>query len=535
MTDDVPSDPTPTTTHNATSAATESTIARPYFLLIGALIIGFLIDMLTYGRPVGVGYALAALIIVGGGLILGYGCGVRPSRAASILMAFLALIGLMIALRASPTMRALNALTGLGLVLLIAAVYVPGHLARLSLSGYALEVSHSSVAALVQPFLHLLIDLPKSRKATGKSPRLLPVFWGLLLAIPLLIVFGAFFYRADAVFAGYVRQLFANISLFEVTTARFIWGLVLSWLALGLIRHAITRQRDTADSLSSARPQGLRLGSSEAMVVLTLLNALFIVFVVIQAVYLFGGTDTLDRTGLTYSEYARRGFFELVVVAGMVLSFILPLNWLVRPVRQRVLTVVNSLHILLIALTLVILGSAWQRMLLYRREYGLTELRFYTTAFMGWLALVLTWLIFTVLIQKTLEANDLGRRQFAFGALIAALALLAGLNLLNPDAFIARTNLARAQASSGPRLDTEYLTRTLSADAVPALLAGMERLSDHCLRADLARGLQDEANDIRREVQAHGWLGTTWGDTRARRSLSAAVATLDSYQQGCPE
>ena len=45
-----------------------------------------------------------------------------------------------------------------------------------------------------------------------------------------------------------------------------------------------------------------------------------------QATYLFGGRDTLEASGLTYAEYARRGFFELLAVAMVVGALVLALE-----------------------------------------------------------------------------------------------------------------------------------------------------------------------------------------------------------------
>ena len=65
------------------------------------------------------------------------------------------------------------------------------------------------------------------------------------------------------------------------------------------------------------RPSRLKLGIVEVTVVLGLLDLLFLVFAVVQLPYLFGGVVQVARLG--YSEYARRGFFELVWVAGLTL------------------------------------------------------------------------------------------------------------------------------------------------------------------------------------------------------------------------
>ena len=53
------------------------------------------------------------------------------------------------------------------------------------------------------------------------------------------------------------------------------------------------------------------------MTILVLVNAVFTGFVALQAAYLFGGLDTMQAIGLSYAEYARRGFFELVAVAAL--------------------------------------------------------------------------------------------------------------------------------------------------------------------------------------------------------------------------
>ena len=113
-------------------------------------------------------------------------------------------------------------------------------------------------------------------------------------------------------------------------------------------------------------------------------------------------------------------------------------------------------------------------MRLYQAEYGLSEQRLYPTAFMGWLAVVFVWFCLTVLRGH--------RERFAFGAMVAGFLLVATLHVINPDALIARTNLARARA--GHIFDARYAAR-LSADAVPELVAGLPDLNpqDRCTLA----------------------------------------------------
>ena len=195
---------------------------------------------------------------------------------------------------------------------------------------------------------------------------------------------------------------------------------------------------------------------------------------------------------------------------------------------------INLLHGGLIALTLLILVSALVRMRLYQQEFGLTELRFYTTAFMVWLGIVLAWLAVTVLRVREPAGDNPGRRRFAFGALIASLALVVALDLINPDALIARTNLARAAAGVGQPLDAEYLAWTLSADAVPTSVAGLAAaVSDPAVQAKLACGLQAQARILTDRAAGTNWRGANWGLGAARRVL--ADTDLAKYAGKCPE
>jgi hypothetical protein len=515
-------------------------VARPGFVLGGCALIGLLMQGLLYGQPPGAGYALAALVVVAGWLALGRGLRLPASRSAAALLGVLLLVSLPVALRASEGLRGLDVMTGVGFTLLIAVVYVPGGLAFFSITDYAAAGVLALFAAFVHPFMLLLNDLPvawRNRPVADAKPSrgpLAPALRGVLLALPLLLVFGALFYGADAVFAGFVRRIFDwHIDLTQIIVRLIVTGM-LAWLAAGLARYAFIQSIDRRAVWALDRSVGLQLGHTETITMLALLNVLFLAFVAIQAVYLFGGADTLARTGVTHSDYARQGFFELVWVAALVLSVVLALDWLARP-RHTLNApdggerLINLLHGLLIALTLVVLASALQRMLLYVAEYGLTDLRFYTTAFMGWLAVVLVWLAATVLPR-----HPLGRRRFALGAFVAGIALLLTLNAINPDALIARTNLSRARGHIGQPLDTGYLANILSGDAIPTVLAELPSLPDRCVRADLAHKLLTRQAMLADAQAGRDWRGANWGESNALRLLNAARNSLNTYAATCP-
>jgi hypothetical protein len=178
-------------------------------------------------------------------------------------------------------------------------------------------------------------------------------------------------------------------------------------------------------------------------------------------------------------------------VSVLVFLLLLAVDYLMRG-TERGSRAVQGLSGALIVLVLVVLASALQRMRLYQREYGLTELRIYATGVILWLGCVFVLLAATVLRGRP--------RAFATGAVVAGFVATFALNVLNPDALIARTNLAR------PHIDVAYVSQ-LSADAVPTLLHRLPTLPPE-VRRPIAAAL------LLRSERSDGWLA--WNVSRSR-------------------
>jgi hypothetical protein len=229
--------------------------------------------------------------------------------------------------------------------------------------------------------------------------------------------------------------------------------------------------------------------------------------------YLFGGAERVATTaGLSYAEYARRGFFELVTVTALALPILLLTHWLLRAEGRSGRRVFRILAGTLIALLFVVMASALQRMYLYTHEYGLTELRLYATIFMAWLAVVLVWFLLTVLRGR--------RDRFAFGALLSGFAAVLLINAMNPDALIARVNLQRLE--EGKRFDAYYLT-TLSADAAPVLFDALPELAGKRVAPEADMTVEEAIVDRYREDEQGDWR--TWNLSRSRAGYLAETYT----------
>jgi hypothetical protein len=375
-----------------------------------------------------------------------------------------------IAWRDSHTLKLLSFAVALGSLALAAARSRTGRVVVAGISDYVVAALSATVHALLGFALLLFGDvrweaIPR-RSATRRT---LAVGRGLAIAVPVLLTFTGLFMAADAAFEGFVTRIL-DID-FQALFTHVLLICFWTWLAGGFLRALLFSEPVTLPG--GRRP--LSIGIVEVGVVLGLVNLLFLAFVTIQLRYLFGGASLVALSpGLTYAEYARRGFFELVTVAALVLPLLLAADWLLRRDAPRVEIVFRVLAGALLILLGVILASALQRMRVYQSQYGLTELRLYTTAFMGWLVLVVGWLAATVLRGR--------RDRFAFGALAAAFLVLGSLDVLNPDALIARVNAGRA--AEGKPFDAAYAA-SLSADSVPKLVAELPRLgpADRCALA----------------------------------------------------
>ncbi len=321
---------------------------------------------------------------------------------------------------------------------------------------------------------------------------------GMLLAAPLLILFSVLLASADFVFRELLGRLIDfNLSDVMSHAAPIAVG---AWVVAGWLVTLLFQP--PAGGRMATLPRFVTLGPVEIGVAFGLVNALFLFFLLIQCRYLFGGADLVQVTpGLTYADYARRGFFELVAVVAIAVPALLAGEWLLGANPRRGFRWHAGLMVGFLA---VILASAWYRLWLYQSEYGWTEARFFVTAFMVWLVMILAWFAATVLTGR--------RSMFTGGALLAALAAVVVLNVWNPAAWIAGRNVERGRVGRG--FDPDYAVR-LGADAVPVLVSGLNGLAPEDqarLRAGWAAAMSAETD----------WR--TWNGSRAaaRRHLLAA-------------
>ena len=358
------------------------------------------------------------------------------------------------------------------------------------------------------------------RLAPGRFARASGYVGGVGLAAPFVVVFALLFSSADAVFARSLENIFDLKRIAELlseTPGRLFIALAVAWPAAGAMTALWRVPRDYLTS----RPRSLLAGET-ATVTIILIAALFAIFVALQFAYLFGGRNTLDAAAITYSSYARRGFFELIAAVALVGALLFGLELFVS---GRGLTY-RAAAFALLALTALVLVSAAFRLDLYQRAYGWSELRFYAFTAIAFLAGALA--IFAWGVAR-------GRMAFVLVPLAAAAVTVAlAANAIGPSGFIARANLDRVIDPSGLPDDAQRAldigTLWLLGDgAIPEMVERLDSLpgTERAAVVDLLR-TKLRFRSVDGEVD---WRGSNADRERARRAL---VTWRDGLRGGRP-
>ncbi len=479
-----------------------------------ASLLGLVAQVLFFHEPLGLNaFLVTALFLVAAWTQHDRALSPRPRDAwlPASALAFAAFC----AVRADAPLLAFDVLATIGCVAASVAAWSGVSVSTLPVAGVIAEGWSLGERVILGAADVLLAAWPRLRIAPRRFGVASRYVGGVGLAAPFVVVFALLFSSADAVFARSLENVFDLERFAEALSeapGRLFIALAVAWPAAGALAALWRVPRD----YTTPRTRSL-IASETATVALLIIAALFLMFVVLQLAYLFGGRDTLDAAAITYSAYARRGFFELIAAVALVGALLFALELAVRA-RGRVYV---GAAIALLALTAVVLASAWYRLDLYQQAYGWTELRFYATSAIAFLAIALAIFAWSVLRA---------RMAYALQPLALAVVLVAlSANAIGPASFVARANIARVLDPSGlpadaaRGLDADHLM-TLGGGAIVELVDAFPRLplsqqlyADILLRIELSRRDEDRAPD---------WQGWNLERERARQALLRARTEL---------
>lgn len=472
-----------------------------------ALALGLLGDHLFRVPVWGLNLAVWAIAVAGHGLMLAYTERAAPPAGRRPPWPWLAaaFFAGMWTLRDAPLLLAVDLLAALALL----------SLPLVQADGIALRAA-GAVATLLAPVRaawHAAIGgfplvaalRPLALAGPAVAQRATAIGVGLLLAVPPVLVFGGLFASADPLFSAAISSLI-QVDLGPLVSHLFVVG-ALTWTTAGYL-WAIVRPAPVPEV---ALPR-LSIGVLPVFTAVGATAFVFTLFVATQAGSLFGGEAFVRaETGLTYAEYARQGFFEMVFASALSLPVVYVAPFLGGGLPDSDSRSLRALLTVQLGLTALVVASALWRMGLYVRVYGLTEDRLYGTAVMVWIAATIGVFGRTVLRERP--------RGAAFGSVVAAVIALAMLNLGNPKALIARYNLRHQDRRAA---DVAHLVE-LGGDAVPVLVSRLHLMAPEA-RCQLAVELMERHSEARGD-----WRGWNLARARARK----AVRGLEGFASSC--
>ncbi|KUK77738.1 MAG: hypothetical protein XD93_0136, partial [candidate division WS6 bacterium 34_10] len=365
----------------------------------------------------------------------------------------------------------------------------------------------------VLPLFHTLSDLFSLNKNNKDQKTFSHIVKGIVMAIPIISIFIFLLSSADLIFQKYVSDLI-TINIQPETFFRFILILIVTLIFIGAYSYIFEESKK--QKIINQENKKFEIGNIESSVVLSLVNVLFFLFILVQLTYLFGGESNISAQGFTYAEYARQGFFELIGVAVISLLLLLTIEKYIAQKENSHILGFKVLSTTMIAQVIVIMVSAFTRLSLYEEAYGFTTLRLYSHTF-----IILLGIIFCLLVYKI--HWDSRENMFALRVFISIIVFLVGMNLLNPDLFIARQNIQRFTTTG--KIDVYYLS-TLSDDAILEVVKTLDML-DGDMKNSLGSRLYLRSQE---DKDSGNWQSFNISRSRAKRILDSKEEMLKQYE-----
>ncbi len=519
-TTDIPTAPEAIEQDANAAVPSDTPIEMPARLALLTITLGWLFDFLFWDQEVGVNFAIFMAVVVFSGICWLF-LEKRPAKLTSLwlLIPFM-FFNVFTFIRNEPLTRLLAFVGVFFSTGLLTATFTGGRWTEYGLLDYFSKF-FQVIASVMGGGISFVFDARKHRSVEHDAKTNIPVWAvvrGLIIALPIVACFASLLAAGDVVFDQKLREFFDFDDLGEFVW-RFLVVLFWAYVIAGVFRHAAINSGDNQlirEGKAALKPF---LGFTETTVILSCVSLLFMSFVAIQFQYFFGGQTNIGVEGYTYSQYARRGFNELVTVAFLNLVLIFGLSTLTRRETDLQKRVYSWLSAFLAALTLVILISAYQRISLAIDWHGFSRLRLYPRIFLVWLALLLITVIALEVFRR--------ERYFAFAAVIASIGFATTLTLVNVDAAIVKHNAPRALI--GKTINVGHLA-SLSTDAVPALVdefrSAKYSVVDH---EKIGAALTCQLYFISEVEQSRDWQSFNLSQQRAEEALQQIEPTLQAY------
>lgn len=347
------------------------------------------------------------------------------------------------------------------------------------------EIAKMLGRALISIGNIFVLPLP-SKKIEGTLAKKIIIALG--ITFPIITIVTLLLASADEVFSNFLNNLkdiiIPNLEIPNIMG--FILALALTFLAVSYVRGFI----DYANKrIVRTITENFKFTDLIIPTIITYsLNIVYLVFAFIQFRYLFGGQEFAISQGIVYSEYAIKGFWEMMAVCFINFGILyLLVSYFSLNTKQSKALLLPS-YVVMILSSLVMIYSSHSRLSLYESGYGFTIDRVIPHAF-----LIFILAIFILQGITLLYRDNLRNKLLILGTFVIANLFIAGFTIFPMEKFIVRQNIARAE--QGKELDKSYLLTELDLEGYNEILEQIKagKLEKELLQNDYAlRIIQEE-------------------------------------------
>lgn len=284
-----------------------------------------------------------------------------------------------------------------------------------------------------------------NRSKVGKNRTFLAVITGCLIALCIMSVTLPLLLKSDVMFSKLFGTILKYINFWTIIgiSLTIIFGFTFSYAFFSALCKY---------NFPEGKPRKVKYYNPVIGITFTsILSFIYLIYCIIQIMYLFIGIQAGLPDGMTYAKYARGGFWELLFVS--IINFVMVLICMYifseNIILKAILTIISGC-------TFIMIFSAAYRMLLYIGVYHLTFLRI----------LVLWFLIVLTLIMAGVIVSIYKKKFPLFHYILVVVGVFyIGFSFSRPDAVVSRYNLSHWDEITSE--DINYLLYNLSYDAAP--------------------------------------------------------------------
>ena len=340
------------------------------------------------------------------------------------------------------------------------------------------ELVDKTITILVAPISYIgnffRVATSKISDKLKISPKAKKVLLSILIVLPIVVVVVLLLSSADMIFGEMFDNIFGTIRdflddiLFDEFLGRVV-RFIIVFFALGASLMYLVYEYPNKNEKEKVKETKTRDVFTLKLLV-SVLNIIYIIFDVIQIKSLMLHSVS---SNINYAEYARQGFFELMVVSIINIAIILISKKFETKDNKKDFNYINIMNVIMIFLTIIIIVSSFLRMNLYESAYGYTTLR---------LLVYVTLMTETILMIPTVMYIFNSNVNIFKCYLYIILAAYVVTNYMNIDYMVARRNVNRYYVNN--RIDVEYL-KNGGYDNIPILLELYHKTDDAQIKDDL--------------------------------------------------